>query len=197
MRIFAVSASSICILSVWCRMALASSRPTVHPIGDGNDFEIPPFDFKAATMGQKVVYLAVAGEAQAAIEHFLAMPNDASKFDATVMQCYSASMMDFVAFPNLTTWVQKHNDRNLSDSDKVRAFWGGADWDGVIAHYEESEDLACKTDSRATAAYLDAKLRKAFPALTYPAVEVPVSNMPIYWMLTEVTVRNSEAGPSG
>lgn len=121
----------------------------------------PPFDFIKASMAEKVLFLAQAGEAQAAVEHFFAMPKDASKGNV-----YGCNRDVFAAYTkSMELWVSFVSDpdeqwEDFTAAEKTRAFWGDRKIDSVITQYEASEE--CKADSRATAAYLDAKLLKAF-----------------------------------
>lgn len=189
MRVFAVSAVSIGLLAVLAPMgamgatkpvtgaptkpkirkpkpaatnpSAANTTPVTPPVADpaATTNVVPPaFNFETASMGEKVVFLSTHGEHKAAIEHFLAMPNDAAKLATDVVGAYGASMVAHVTFvgPQGAEWD------SFSDAEKVRAFWAAGQYDDVIALYESSE--ACKTDSQATAAFLDAKLKKAVQA---------------------------------
>lgn len=127
----------------------------------------PVFDFDSATMAEKVVFLSNAGHHQTAVEHFLAM-TEAERMPALAngdfRNAYDTSIKSFV---RLSDWEKYRGPvsvdafSGLSDAESVRAHWGGDFFYNVIRIYERSSGPdTCKTDSRATAAYLDAKLRK-------------------------------------
>lgn len=121
------------------------------------------FNFETATMSEKVIFLSKAGESQAAVEHFFAMPKDNRNgnlfisLGPDVVDAYDVAMHDFVSFvasPG-ATW------ESFTDAEKVRAFWMDDDYKSVIIQYEACKTDVCKTDSRATAAYFDAKCVEA------------------------------------
>lgn len=135
-------------------------------------FHVPPaFDFETATMGQKVRYLSATGQAQAAIEVYHAMPRYPEKVDSKVIEAYAQAMMAFVPLEGVDKGSWPHVHENHSVAMKVRALWGDNALEDVITLYERNA-LACNGDPRATAAYLNAKLRMKYPALPYPKVHL-------------------------
>lgn len=137
-----------------------STFPVTAPVANPaiTNPALPAFDFPSASMGEKIIYLSSHGEHKAAVEHFFAMPNDAAKLAEDVVNAYATSIAAHVTFvaPEGATWD------SFSDAEKVRAFWVSGKYDDVIALYESS--APCKGDSKATAAFLDAKLKKAVQA---------------------------------
>lgn len=171
MRVLAVSVASLGLLAVLAPIGAVASdsdksngkqkiRVRLTPSSATESPKYGYIDFEDATLPQKIMFFARMGEVKAAVEHFLAMPRDESKGDfygceKEVYDAYARSMVDWVTFYGRLgdEW------EDFTPAQKTRAFWSDKKYDDVVTQYEAAE--SCKTDSRATAAYLDAKLKIA------------------------------------